>query len=587
MSDENRQPGNEWHQFNDQLLSAAEIYGLLDAYLTNELEAREGQAVRQHLAQCQVCRQTVLEIRQYHHLLRGVMPNETVDRQLQPSSQNHAQAARITAETFTPGQARQSGQLSSSPERPRKRPGRLQRTSTRLLIAAIILLLIGANLYLFRNSIPLIQQPASAHGTPTAAATHKLAAAGTTVPAPITGAWQHLWTLPALPPAAPGTYGNNPPYTPQFAWSPANPQRLYLCRATIDYQMPAILRDLYRSDDTGAHWNAYPMPETAANCRLQVDPTNADVLVFQDDKNNSFVSKDGAQHWQKVLNPPTWNTGAGVPNLQIVGGRLYAEGYWTEDLTHWTRWYPVAGEQSSVYLVVHAPHMLYTSVSAGEYHCAGSPQLESSALALCRSEDGGQTWHFLARLFLTNPASAAPLLCSDLNGSDALYAWGSIPGGPSGLLFSPDGGSSWQTLPSYFGGPQGSTPELNCNTGLDRVTLPSTMDAGTNTVPAATTVDVWQKTDNPADTYYSFALAPDGTIYHAGLYAVSDQGTALPAGISIFRHNSWQQIVPSFPVPVSITQDTLRLLLITPPGGAPFLLAYTDQDMYVYNLSKL
>lgn len=583
MSNENRQAGSEWHQFNGQVLAATEVYGLLDAYLTGELEEREDQAVRQHLAQCQACRQTVLEIRQYHRLLRGVMSSELV----QPFSQNHARPTR-SAEVLASDLTRQSGQLIALPERSRERPGRFRRAGTRLLIAAVVLLLIGANLYLFRNSIPLLQQPAGAHGSPGVVATHKPAASDTTAPviSPQAG-WQHLWTLPALPPAAPGTYGNNPPYTPQFAWSPANSQRLYLCRATIDYQMPAILRDLYRSDNAGAHWNAYPMPETAANCRLQVDPTSADILVLQDDKNNSFVSRDGAQHWQKVPNPPTWNAGAGAPNLQIVGGRLYAGGYWTDDLVHWTRWYPVAGEQGSVSLVVHAPQTLYTSVLAGEYRCAGSPQLERSALAICRSGDGGSTWHFLARLFPTNSASGAPLLCSDLNGSNALYAWGSVPGGASGLLFSADGGSSWQSLPAYFGGPQGSTPELNCNTGVNSTMLPSTMDAGTNTVPAPTTVDPWRKTDNPADTSYSFALAPDGTIYHAGLFAVSDQGTALPAGISVFRHNRWEQAVSSFPVPVSVEQDTLRLLLITPPGGTSFLLAYTDQDVYVYDLGKL
>ena len=45
-----------------------------------------------------------------------------------------------------------------------------------------------------------------------------------------------------------------------------------------------------------------------------------------------------------------------------MAGRLYVEGYWTDDLTHWTRWYPVADEQHHVYVQINPqrPQTLYT-----------------------------------------------------------------------------------------------------------------------------------------------------------------------------------------------------------------------------------
>ena len=105
--------------------------------------------------------------------------------------------------------------------------------------------------------------PAARHtvtATSTTSPTATLATTPAETLAPNNSPWHQLWTLPALPPPPPGTYGADPPYLPQIAWSPANAQRLYLCRATLLYaEMPAVLHDLYRSDDQGLHWKAYAL----------------------------------------------------------------------------------------------------------------------------------------------------------------------------------------------------------------------------------------------------------------------------------------------------------------------------------------
>ncbi len=403
--------------------------------------------------------------------------------------------------------------------------------------------------------------------------------------------WHKLWTLPALPPLPSTAFGVDPPSLPQIAWSPANAQRLYLCRATPDYEgMPAVLHDLYRSDDQGLHWMAYPLPEATANCRLEVDPTNADALILQDNQSHTYLSRDGGQSWQQVPDPPQWDASLGVPVVQIVAGRLYVAGYWTDDLTHWTRWYPVAGEQQPVYLQVNPKQMqtLYTSIEFSEFHCTGAPsvgQVSGSPVVhlaqLCRSEDGGQTWRFLAVLDVANYSTyendPGPDMCLVLNHPETLYAVGYTtaanatlqPTGFGGPMRSTDGGDTWTSLPDVFVG--NDTANVSCSA-----------DAYTGQRPVMVEGDYPTK----YDPWGNFGVTADGDFYHIVDTAGTRQGVTMTKGVSLLTAAGWQVIAP-YPegVTTPFTNSRLRVLLITPPAGAPVLLAFTDQNLYSYSLS--
>ncbi len=566
----------------------AKVYTLLDELATNELEPGETTMMRQHLAECQTCSQVFVEIGQYHRLLRGVMSNDApVSIANQVAEQDHARPMRQEAEP------------APLPSQPRRATSVFRRTSTRLLIAAVVLVLIVADILVFRNVLPQTQHPTGAGGTPPASVsttpsgtpTATVATTPTEEPTLVPNSpWHQLWTLPALPPPPSAAYGSDSPYLPQIAWSSANAQRLYVCRATINYTgMPAVLHDLYRSDDQGIHWTAYALPEAAANCRIKVDPTNADALVLQDDLNHSYISRDGGQHWQVVPDSPQWDTASlgTPPNVQIMAGRLYVEGYWTEDLTHWTRWYPVANEQNHVYVQINPqrPQTLYTAVDLNKVRCVGTPSTLDLGVdplnfqaQLCRSDDEGQTWHFLAVVVGEN-ASNNPAFCLALNHPETLYAWGytaqsypnPYPGGVTGdAMRSTDGGNTWTRLSGVFVGGDSSTANFH----------PCGADAYGGQSPVRVDND---NADQENNQWQNFGVTADGTIYHVLDMPVSRQGVMMNAGVSVLTDAAWSAIAP---YPEGLTTPTtnyrLRMLLISPPAGSPVLLAFTDQRIYSY-----
>jgi hypothetical protein len=376
---------------------------------------------------------------------------------------------------------------------------------------------------------------------------------------------------------------------------------LYLCQASLDYELdlrsvgdyyatlPAVLHNLYRSDDQGRHWKAYPLPEATAQCYLEVDPTNADALVLLDGQYHTYFSREGGQTWQPVPDPPQWTPNQPFrlfPTVQILAGRLYVEGYWTADLTHWTRWYPVANEQEHVFAQINPqqPQTLYTAVDPNEFRCAGMPaplelgnQPAFYQAQLCRSDDGGQTWRFLAVVVVQDHQTAA--FCLVLNHPETLYAGGytaqsfpnPYPGAVTGdPLRSTDGGITWTRLPGVFA--EGTT-------GLDDVpSCASNASAGQSPV----TVDA----DDPivdGNQWQNFGITADGTVYHVVDTTGTRGGLTMTKGVSLLTDTGWKVIAP-YPdgVTTPFTSKRLRVLLMTPPSGAPVLLAFTDQNVYSY-----
>ena len=59
-------------------------------------------------------------------------------------------------------------------------------------------------------------------------------------------------------------------------------------------------------------------------------------------------------------------------------------------------------------------------------------------------------------------------------------------------------------------------------------------------------------------------------------------------GVSLLTESGWKVIAP---YPAGVTTPTtnyrLKMLLLTPPSGAPVLLAFTDQAVYSYASPKI
>jgi hypothetical protein len=590
MSHDLEQRENELHQINGHLLPLAKVYTLLDQLATNELEPDETKMMHQHLMQCQTCSQLYVEIREYHRLLHGVMSNEVPVALIdQVPEQNQSRPLHQPAVSTL------------LPPRPRRMPSFFRRTSARLLIAAVVFVVIVADLLIFRNVLPQSQHATSAHGTPTITQGSTATIAATPTEGLASNSpWHKLWTLPPLPSPSQATS----PYNPQVAWSPANAQRLYLCQAGVDYKAmlnnagagynnnPAVLHNFYRSDDNGMHWTAYALPEATGNCRIEVDPTNADALVLLDGNYHSYVSRDGGQHWQSVPDPPHWNTSLTFPVVQIMAGRLYVEGYWTDDLTHWTRWYPVADEQQHVYAQINPQHLetLYTAVHLYELHCAGTPStlqlgryydpLNFQA-ELCRSNDGGQTWQFIAVVVGTN-SSNEPTFCLALNQANTLYTWGfskqDAASGSLGTLGEPirstDGGATWIHMSGAFVGGDSATinfPPCGADTYAGQDSLQVDGDDAVG----------------EGNEWRNFGITADGTAYHVVDTTATRQGVTMTVGVSLFTNTGWSVIAP-YPEGLTTpnTNYRLRMLLITPLSGGQVLLAFTDQVLYSYSGSS-
>jgi hypothetical protein len=280
--------------------------------------------------------------------------------------------------------------------------------------------------------------------------------------------------------------------------------------------------------------------------------------------------------------------------VQIMHGRAYVEGYWSDDLTHWTRWYPGSPGQH-VYAQINPQdtQVLYTSVEFADFRCAGAPyvsQLNGSPFThlaqLCRSRDGGQSWRFLAVVDVQNSANAqdvwslgnAPNVCLVLNHPDTLYALGYtapsngtlLPAGFGDPMVSTDDGSTWANLPSIF-------------LGNDNTNLSCSADeyAGQNEL----SVDPYDSTGT-ADRWQTFGITSNGDFYHIVDTAGTRQGVTMRPGVSLLTGAGWQLIAP-YPVGVTtpFTSTRMKILMMSPFTGTSALLAFTDLNVYECPLS--
>ena len=373
-------------------------------------------------------------------------------------------------------------------------------------------------------------------------------AATASAEAPVAG-WSRAWAFPI-----PATQRNGA--NPDLAWSPAQPQTLYLCLfgQPLSSTAPASPHSslLFRSRDGGVTWRALTAPEPAARCAIYPDPTMAGRLALVDDHGNTYLSSDAGDSWQALPPPPDAAT-YGSRFEAVVAGRVYVGADWTRDLHTWTRWFfgsPAALTGAPVIDPLH-PDTLYL-IQQG---CPGAPSTPAGAAeGVCRSNDGGHTWRYLLS---TIPAPGpAPTVCLLPTQPETLFAWSSqltLGGATLGSFArSEDGGATWATqgLPQE-GQPPTFSPAASCSSQTDFYGSPL---GGVDSV------------------------RDDGALYTTVTPA---DGDSRPSGVIVYRNGAWSVAAPN---PLRANPYAPPAALWLPQSdGRYILLAVSESALYRYD----
>ncbi|MDQ2902271.1 MAG: zf-HC2 domain-containing protein [Chloroflexota bacterium] len=579
---------------NGCVLPPDEREGLLDAYATGELDPHEQQRLARHVAHCPQCQHTLVELRAYHRLLKGVFSAAPASE----DGQDSLATGQLSSPTSLPLPVpRQQTPPVVSP--PRRRP--MARPLVRALLVAAILLILVANGAFVRFFL----QTRQARQTTQMTATQKPHASPTASATPVDtlgGTWHTLLTLSPAPKLPPDD-SYYPLGIPAITSSPADPTTLYLCRfhLTRGSLLPTVPHLLYRSDDLGLHWQELPLPVPAANCEIRPDPVQAKSIVLQDDRNGAFVSRDRGQHWQRIP-PPPGAQGAEARRLQAtpVAGRLYVSGYWTSDLHTWTRWYPLPlsyqdpGDSPPVHGPIDLrfladprhPDTIYTDMSPT---CPGTrlpTGFPPAGQVLCRSDDDGRTWRLLAAIPIV-PGMFDPSYCLVQDTPDVLYVRGIQPDGDSrgDFIRSTNGGASWQPIDLVRD--PGIGLSLGCSASNDP--YPYRPDSAAPFFTYDVSKSHFSMVDDPQIHEWNLALTENGTLYYASATAEQHGLGVLPAGIAVLAGTRWTRIAPLPPAyAVGLSRhpfpDVYRMAVqvLTSQAGPPVILAYDDERLYRY-----
>lgn len=555
--------------------------GLLDAYAAGELAPEEQRRLANHVVQCSACQHTLVELREYHCLLRELFSDI-------PAGQGKRQTGSL-------GQVLSPIPLASHPRR-------FRRLVVRTLLVAIVVLFLVANSILLRLFLPIAQKTAMplshvrSTASPLSSKTPGKNAAGN---------WQTILTFspaPALP--ANNEYPFYPPSFPAIVSSPAEPTTLYLCRfhlargSSLSFTVPHLL---YRSDDLGVHWQELPLPAPAANCEIRPDPVQANIVVLEDNRNGAFVSRDRGQHWLPIP-PPPGAQGPDAWKLQAtpVAGRLYVSGYWTSDLHTWTRWYPLSlfsqdpgnpqRSQSPIDLRFLAdprhPDTIYTDMSPscpGTKLPAGFP---AGGDVLCRSDNDGQSWRLLAGIPVV-PGSFDPSYCLVPEQPDVLYVQGIQLNDVSkgGLLRSTNGGTSWQVVHLF----QDLQVQVSLKCSASNDPYPYAFDSQNPFFTYEVSKSHFTIVEDDQDSLHThdLALTENGIWYSASALPLQDGQVTLPAGILVFSSAGWTPLAPLPPAYVvgrshHHSPDLYRMMIQIFPlqTRPPMILAYDDEHLY-------
>ncbi|MGH8318838.1 MAG: WD40/YVTN/BNR-like repeat-containing protein [Steroidobacteraceae bacterium] len=206
-----------------------------------------------------------------------------------------------------------------------------------------------------------------------------------------------------------------------IAVAPSNPSTIYVGTGEADMRSDIAQGDgMYKSTDGGANWTHIGLTDSRQISRILVDPHDPDLVYVAvlghpygpSAERGVFRSRDGGQHWRKVLYE---NPNVGAADLAFKPGdanTIYAA-LWQTRRPPWNVYPPSNGPGSGLYV----------------------------------SHDGGDHWHrIVGHGFIAHPGRIG--LAVSPAQPDRVYALADGPWGQAGLYRSDDDGADWQHVTS-------------------------------------------------------------------------------------------------------------------------------------------
>ena len=200
-----------------------------------------------------------------------------------------------------------------------------------------------------------------------------------------------------------------------IAVAPSDPKIIYAGSGESDIRSDLASGDgLYRSTDSGEHWQNVGLRDTRQISRIVIDPQNADIVYAgalghaygPNNERGVYQSTDGGEHWTKVLDQ---GSETGIADLAIATDhpKILFAATWHTHRPPWSTYAPIDGAGAGIF----------------------------------RSQDGGISWTRLAGSGLPDGDWGRPSVAVSPDGK-RVYAL-IDDGKKSGLYRSDDGGDSW------------------------------------------------------------------------------------------------------------------------------------------------
>ena len=353
---------------------------------------------------------------------------------------------------------------------------------------------------------------------------------------------------------------------------------LYVARQ--DQASVSMHKVVFRSTDLGASWSALTLPALPVGTfNILTDPQTPDrvmlQLEYESEKGLAYISEDRGDHWKLLPVPVAYHGDTKVLEVHLLAGRIYVADYWTTDLINWHHWLlEKVSDSTNLGIMIDPfhPETLYSIRGACDYPYT----LAGGHFVVCISHDGGQSWTPFLKGLVYDPPYYTPEFCFASENSAEMYAWGNKNGD---ILWSQDGGNSWQRIAGAAGAPLYCRSGILGPGGIPSYALPEYSDF--DFLPE-------QENYNPesmATSTVLMGISNLGQAYHASSrdHTYRPGEPQILAGVSVYEPGKgWVKVAPRPFTNTFAIDYGPRIQLFTLANGKNLLFASYHGELYSY-----